>query len=128
MFGLDFAEIILIAVVAVIFLGPEKLPEAMVKVARFIKMVKSGIANTKETLEAELKLSQMKEDIIGEKQELLSNFDELKGFKNIDSVVKNELNSAVENAKPTLLSSTIPSSETETIREVVSFKKGNADV
>ncbi|TQV63266.1 MAG: Sec-independent protein translocase subunit TatB [Sulfurovum sp.] len=126
MFGLDFAEIILIAVVAVIFLGPDKLPNAMVKVARFIKMVKNGIASTKESLEAELKLSQMKEDIIGEKQQLLSNFDDLKGFKNIDSMVKDELNSAVDVSKAT--TETTLSTPTETVREVVSFKKASSDV
>jgi sec-independent protein translocase protein TatB len=125
-FGLDFAEIILIAVVAVIFLGPDKLPNAMVKVARFIKMVKNGIASTKESLEAELKLSQMKEDIIGEKQQLLSNFDDLKGFKNIDSMVKDELNSAVDVSKAT--TETTLSTPTETLREVVSFKKASSDV
>ncbi|KIM04205.1 MAG: hypothetical protein KN64_08945 [Sulfurovum sp. AS07-7] len=127
MFGLDFAEIILIAVVAVIFLGPDKLPNAMVKVARFIKMVKNGIASTKESLEAELKLSQMKEDIIGEKQQLLSNFDDLKGFKNIDSMVKDELNSAVDVSKATTETTTL-STPTETVREVVSFKKASSDV
>jgi len=126
-FGLDFAEIILIAVVAVIFLGPDKLPNAMVKVARFIKMVKNGIASTKESLEAELKLSQMKEDIIGEKQQLLSNFDDLKGFKNIDSMVKDELNSAVDVSKATTETTTL-STPTETVREVVSFKKASSDV
>lgn len=126
MFGLDFAEIILIAVVAVIFLGPDKLPNAMVKVARFTKMVKNGIASTKESLEAELKLSQMKEDIIGEKQQLLSNFDDLKGFKNIDSMVKDELNSAVDVSKAT--TETTLSTPTETVREVVSFKKASSDV
>jgi len=125
-FGLDFAEIILIAVVAIIFLGPDKLPNAMVKVARFIKMVKNGIASTKESLEAELKLSQMKEDIIGEKQQFLSNFDDLKGFKNIDSMVKDELNSAVDVSKAT--TETTLSTPTETLREVVSFKKASSDV
>jgi sec-independent protein translocase protein TatB len=125
-FGLDFAEIILIAVVAIIFLGPDKLPNAMVKVARFIKMVKNGIASTKESLEAELKLSQMKEDIIGEKQQFLSNFDDLKGFKNIDSMVKDELNSAVDVSKAT--TETTLSTPTETAREVVSFKKASSDV
>ncbi|MBD3794331.1 MAG: Sec-independent protein translocase subunit TatB [Epsilonproteobacteria bacterium] len=126
MFGLDFAEIILIAVVAVIFLGPDKLPNAMVKVARLIKMVKNGIASAKESLEAELKLSQIKEDIIGEKQQFLSNFDDLKGFKNIDSMVKDELNSAVDVSKAT--TETTLSTPTETIREVVSFKKASSDV
>ncbi len=31
MFGMGFTEILMIAVVAIIFLGPDKLPSAMVK-------------------------------------------------------------------------------------------------
>ncbi len=37
MFGMGFTEILMIAVVAILFLGPDKLPDAMVSVAKFIK-------------------------------------------------------------------------------------------
>ena len=37
MFGMGFMEIFLIAIVAVIALGPDKLPTAMVQIAKFIK-------------------------------------------------------------------------------------------
>ncbi len=36
MFGMGFMEIILIAIVAIIALGPEKLPGTMVQIAKFI--------------------------------------------------------------------------------------------
>jgi len=60
MFGMGFMEIMLIAVVAVIALGPEKLPTAMVDIARFFKKFKSGIDDAKSTLDNELKISELK--------------------------------------------------------------------
>ena len=62
MFGLGFTEILLIAIVAVIALGPEKLPPAMVQIAKFINKFKSGLAEAKSTLDSELNVSQMKEE------------------------------------------------------------------
>jgi len=43
MFGMGFSEILFIAVIAIIFLGPEKLPGAMVEIAKFIKNAKNAI-------------------------------------------------------------------------------------
>ena len=37
MFGMDMGELLVIAIVAIIFLGPDKLPDAMVIVAKFFK-------------------------------------------------------------------------------------------
>jgi len=37
MFGLGFMEILFIAIIAILFLGPDKLPGAMVDIAKFIK-------------------------------------------------------------------------------------------
>ncbi len=60
MFGLGFTEILLIALVAIIALGPEKLPTAMVQVAKFINKFKTGIADAKATLDNELNITEMK--------------------------------------------------------------------
>jgi len=62
MFGMGFFEILLIAVIAIIALGPEKLPKAMVEVARFLKKFKSGVEDAKSTLDNELNISEMKEE------------------------------------------------------------------
>jgi len=40
MFGMGFTEILFIAVIAIIFLGPDKLPEAMVQIANFLTISK----------------------------------------------------------------------------------------
>ena len=55
MFGMGFMEILLIAIVAVIALGPEKLPNAMVEIAKFIKKFKSGLEDAKSTLDNEIR-------------------------------------------------------------------------
>lgn len=61
MFGMGFMEILLIAVIAIIALGPDKLPTAMVEVAKFIKKFKSGLDDAKNTLDSELNVSEMKD-------------------------------------------------------------------
>ena len=48
MFDIGFSELLLIAVVAIIAIGPEDMPEAMFRVGRFIRQVKiflGGIQN-----------------------------------------------------------------------------------
>ena len=72
MFGMGFAEIIIIAIVAVIFLGPDKLPETMVNIAKFFKSFKTTIADAKNSLDQELNLSELKKEALGYKEELMS--------------------------------------------------------
>ena len=63
MFGMGFMEILLIAVIAIIALGPEKLPTAMVEIAKFLKKFKSGVEDAKSTIDNELNISDMKAQI-----------------------------------------------------------------
>lgn len=62
MFGMGFMEILLIAIIAIIALGPDKLPGAMVEVAKFLKKFKSGVADAKSTLDNELNITEMKNE------------------------------------------------------------------
>lgn len=62
MFGMSFSEILIIAVIAVLFLGPDKLPGAMVQIAKFFKTFKSGINEAKASFEQEMKLEELKEE------------------------------------------------------------------
>jgi sec-independent protein translocase protein TatB len=62
MFGMSFSEIMIIAIIAVLFLGPEKLPSAMVQIAKFFKTFKSGINEAKASFEQEMKLEELKEE------------------------------------------------------------------
>ena len=83
MFGMGFTEILLIALVAIIALGPEKLPTTMVQIAKFINKFKSGLEDAKATLNNELSISEMKE----EANKFKSQLEETKTSLTIDSKV-----------------------------------------
>ncbi|MFA6757175.1 MAG: Sec-independent protein translocase protein TatB, partial [Sulfurospirillaceae bacterium] len=70
MFGMSFMEIMVIAIIAVLFLGPDKLPSAMVQVAKFFKSFKSSINEAKSTFEQEIKLQELREDSLKYKKQL----------------------------------------------------------
>jgi len=84
MFGMGFTEILLIAVVAILFLGPDKLPDAMVSIAKFIKGAKKAIGDAKSAIDDEIKISELKEEAMGYKEKLDMATQELQGFKNIN--------------------------------------------
>ena len=70
MFGMSFGEILIIAIIAILFIGPDKLPEAMVKVAKFFRSFKKTVHETKETIEQEMHLAELKEEAISYKSQL----------------------------------------------------------
>lgn len=83
MFGMGFTEILLIAIVAIIALGPEKLPTAMVQIAKFINKFKIGLADAKSTLDNELNISEMK----AEATKFKSQIEETKASLSVDSKI-----------------------------------------
>jgi len=91
MFGMGFTEILLIAIVAILFLGPDKLPDAMVQIAKFIKGAKKAITEAKSSLDEEINVEELKREALEYKAKLNEATAELEGFKNI-----NPLNSIQE--------------------------------
>lgn len=77
MFGMGFAEILIIGVIAILFLGPDKLPETMVQIAKFFKSVKSTVATAKSSIEEELHLQEIKEEANSYKRQLTEASNEL---------------------------------------------------
>ena len=77
MFGMGFMEIMIIAVIAVIFLGPDKLPEAMINIAKFFRSMKSTVADAKNSLEQEMSISELKQEALSYKEDLMSASHEL---------------------------------------------------
>ena len=77
MFGLGFSEILIILVIAILFLGPDKLPSAMVEVAKFFRSAKKTIHNVKESLEQEMNIADIKNEALSYKKELLKASEEL---------------------------------------------------
>ncbi len=89
MFGMGFTEILFIAIVAIIFLGPDKLPGAMVDIAKFIKNIKNAITDAKNSINEEINLNELKQEALGYKAQLEEANRELQGFKNLNPI--NEL-------------------------------------
>lgn len=88
MFGMSFTEIIFIVIIAILFLGPDKLPTVMVEVAKFIKKIKSSIRSIQDNIDAEVDISAIKKEALNYKKELDIATDELNSFKNIEKNIK----------------------------------------
>jgi sec-independent protein translocase protein TatB len=85
---LGFNEILLIAIIAIIVLGPEKLPDAMVQIGRFIGKIKRMWKDATADIRKEIELEEMKEEMQKYKKQL----EELQ--KKVDSDV-GEINSGL---------------------------------
>jgi sec-independent protein translocase protein TatB len=93
MFGLGFTEILLIAVLALLFIGPDKLPDTMKTIARTLGKLKRMVDDTKSTISQELQVDELRQEVMQYRQELDKAKNDLSSFKNvankeIDSVKK----------------------------------------
>jgi len=126
MFGMGFTEILLIAVIAILFLGPEKLPGTMVEIAKFFRNVKSTIGTVKDSIEDEMHISDIKKEALAYKQELLNASEQVHKVTDLpsqatasfssyaDDILKDDLPSETEDTEA-------PSKEKEP--QEVTFKK-----
>ncbi|WRG44583.1 Sec-independent protein translocase protein TatB [Helicobacter pylori] len=81
MFGMGFFEILVVLVVAIIFLGPEKFPQAVVDIVKFFRAVKKTLNDAKDTLDKEINIEEIKKETL-EYQKLFENkIEDLKGVK-----------------------------------------------
>ncbi|MGD9655243.1 MAG: Sec-independent protein translocase protein TatB [Sulfuricurvum sp.] len=97
MFGMGLGEIFIIVVIAILFLGPDKLPSTMVDIAKFFRSVKSTVNSARATIEEEMRFSEMKQDALNYKKELTDASSELERLTNVTEIgselnaVKSEL-------------------------------------
>ncbi|HBD9145718.1 TPA: Sec-independent protein translocase subunit TatB, partial [Campylobacter jejuni] len=61
-----------ILVVAILVLGPDKLPEAIVQIAKILKAVKRNIDDAKSSIEKEIRINDLKEEAKKYKDEFSS--------------------------------------------------------
>jgi twin arginine-targeting protein translocase tatB len=107
MFGMSLPEILVIAIIAVLFLGPDKLPSTMVQAAKFLKTLKKTVNDVKSSFDQEMKIQELKEDAKKYKESLTQasdtvrkklTFEELDAIKNnvndVGDLVKGGLNDA----------------------------------
>lgn len=83
MFDIGFSELLLIGIVAVLFLGPDKLPKAIVDVAKFFKAVKKTITDAKDTLEKEIHIDEIKSHANDYKNMMNGTMNEINKIKEI---------------------------------------------
>lgn len=69
---MSFGEIIVILVVAILVLGPDKLPEAIVQIAKILKAVKRNIDDAKSSIEKEIRINDLKKEAKKYKDEFSS--------------------------------------------------------
>lgn len=119
MFGMGFTEILLIAMVAIIALGPEKLPTTMVQIAKFINKIKTGLADAKSTLDNELNISELK----AEASKFKTQIEETKTSLAVDSKIDLGLNDIMKDNLTVDSSTETKKVEEEPKQEKVSFKK-----
>ncbi len=111
MFGISMPEITVILIIAIIVLGPEKLPKVLVELAKYFKVIKKTINDAKSSFDQELRIAELKEDAKKYKESItqvsegvrkkltFEELDEIKG--GIDSV-KETLNAGLKDAKSSL--------------------------
>ncbi|RJX68834.1 Sec-independent protein translocase subunit TatB [Vibrio sinensis] len=63
MFDIGFWELVLISVVGLVVLGPERLPHAIRSVSRFVSSAKSMANSVKDEISHELKVQELQENL-----------------------------------------------------------------
>ena len=99
MFGMGFTEILLIAIVAILFLRPDKLPDAMVQIAKFFNSVRKTVNEAKSTFEEEMHIKELREEALNYRQNLRKAADDISGFKNAAPDPTRELEEALDVAR-----------------------------
>jgi len=99
MFGMGFTEILMIAIVAILFLGPDKLPEAMVQIGKFINSFRKTINEAKSTFEEEINIRELREEALSYRQTLEEASSDISGFKHSLPNPAEEVREAFESVK-----------------------------
>ncbi len=122
MFGMSFGEILIIAVIAILFIGPDKLPEAMVKIAKFFRSFKKTVHETKETIEQEMHLAELKEEAISYKEQLDNAVNDFKLDSDVNII--DDLNNSVKEIEESV--TTIATQEPK-VKKKKKSKKSNKE-
>ncbi|SHO55513.1 Sec-independent protein translocase protein TatB [Vibrio quintilis] len=104
MFDIGFWELVLIFVVALVVLGPERMPSAIRSVGRFVRTARQMANSVKDELNRELELNQIQEDLRNAEQTIKKKASE---FESSVDQVKETVNDAVERENAAL----VPDSE-----------------
>lgn len=109
---MGFFEIFMVLVIAIIFLGPDKLPQALVDLAKFFKAVKKTLDDAKTSIDKELNLEELKKEALEYKhsftQSLENLNDEIKISDEITSLEESKNHQSQTKAQEILTQSSPP--------------------
>ena len=91
MFDSGFLEMLIVGIIALIVVGPERLPGVAAKAGKMVGKMKAFIANTKEDIEKEIRSDEMRSMLNQQKEEISELRDMMKNTK---SDVTSSLNEA----------------------------------
>ncbi|HIO91691.1 MAG TPA: twin-arginine translocase subunit TatB [Leucothrix mucor] len=92
MFDAGMTEMMVIAVIALLVVGPERLPEVAAKVGGWIGKAKAFVSSTKADIEREFQASEMK-NILSEQQQ------EIEELRKMVSSTQDDMKSSIDDAK-----------------------------
>ena len=92
MFDAGFTEVMVIAVIALLVIGPERLPEVAAKVGGWIGKAKAFVSTTKADIEREFQASEMR-DILSEQKK------EIEELRQMVNETQDDFRSNVDDAK-----------------------------
>ncbi|MFW1678657.1 Sec-independent protein translocase protein TatB [Pontibacter sp. JAM-7] len=78
MFDIGFTELLIVAVVALIVLGPEKLPMAVRTLGLWVGRIRRSVANIQSEISEELRLDELRRQASMEKDELERELNEMR--------------------------------------------------
>lgn len=116
MFGMSFGEILIVAIIAILFIGPDKLPDTMVKIAKFFRSFKKSINEVKDSIEQEVHLKELKEEAISYKEQLENSVNEIKRDHDIN--VMEDLTDGFADIKESLTHLDDQPSDSETLAQM----------
>ncbi|HIP95244.1 MAG TPA: twin-arginine translocase subunit TatB [Leucothrix sp.] len=91
MFDSGFLEMLIVGIIALIVVGPERLPGVAAKAGKMVGKMKAFVANTKEDIEKEIRADEMR-SMLNEQREEISELRDM--MKNTQSDVTSSLNEA----------------------------------
>ncbi len=98
MFGMGFSELLVIAVIAILFLGPDKLPSTLVDIAKFFRSVKQTVNSVKDSINEEIHMEDIKKEAAAYKQQLLEAQTKVNSTVNLASLDE-DINSLINDAE-----------------------------
>jgi len=93
MFDSGFLEMLVIGIIALLVVGPERLPGVAAKAGKMVGKVKAFVANTRADIEKEIRADEMQSMLAQQKEEISELRDMM---QNTGSDVTSEINQAAE--------------------------------